>query len=151
MKIPVIIAVLVVAVGMTALSPALADETPCNVSGEYVGSASADAPQGIRQSIFTLTFQPPADCTPGTSGLVNVDAKLLPKGNHDPEFFSGMVPYTVNDNTLTFGVGGAAAVEGRLAFAPCGIADTIVFVASAASDPAVRFAGVARAKTPPCQ
>ena len=151
MKIPVVIAVLGVAVVMMTASPALPAETPCNVSGEYVGSAAADAPQGIRQSIFTLTFHKPADCTPGASGLVNVEAKLLPKGNHDPEFVSVAVPYTVNDNTLTFGVGAAVGVEGRLALAPCGVADTIVFVASAASDPAVRFAGVARAKTPPCQ
>jgi hypothetical protein len=150
MKIPVLIAVLVVAVVMTA-SPAPAAETPCNVSGEYVGSAAADAPQGIRQSIFTLTFQPPADCTPGASGLVTMEAKLLPKGNHAPEVFSALVPYTVNDDTLTFGIAGAVGVEGRLALAPCGVADTIVLVASAASDPAVRFAGVARAKVPPCQ
>ena len=148
MTIGVVLVVLGLAVAMTA-SPARADETPCNVAGEYVGSAAADAPQGIRQSIFTLTFHPPANCTPGASGVVNVDAKLLPKGNHDPEFFSAAVPYTVNDNTLTFGVGGAG-LEGRLALAPCGVADTIVFVASAASDPATRFAGVARAKTPPC-
>ena len=150
MKIPVAIGALVAAVVMTA-TPALAVETPCNDSGEYVGSAAADAPQGIRQVLFTLTFQPPANCSPGATGLVNVAGKLLPKGNHDPEFVSASVPYTVNDNTLTFDVGGGVAVEGQLAFGPCAVADTIVFVASAASDPPVRFAGVAHAKTPPCQ
>jgi hypothetical protein len=148
MKIPVVIAVLVVAAWMT-VSPSLAAETPCNVSGVYVGSAAADAPQGIRQSIFTLTFQPPADCTPGASGLVNVEAKLLQKGNHAPEFFSGQVPYTVNNDTLTLALGGSIAAEGLLAFGPCGVADTIVFVASAGSDPSVRFSGVAHSKTPP--
>ena len=149
MKITVVIAALVTTVVMTAaLAPAA--ETPCNVSGEYVGSAAADAPQGTRQALFTLTFQPPAACTPGTPGLLKVEGKLLPKGNHDPEVFSASVPYTVNDNTLTFDLGGGVVVEGWLAFAPCGVADTIVFVAAAASDPPVRFAGVAHAKTPPC-
>ncbi len=150
MKIAVAIGALVAAVVVTA-SLALAVETPCNVAGEYVGSAAADAPQGIRQSLFALTFQPPADCTPGTPGLLQVEGKLLPKGNHDAEFFSALVPYTVNDNTLTFDLGGGVAVEGRLAFGPCDVADTIVFVAAAASDPPVRFAGVAHAKSPPCQ
>jgi hypothetical protein len=149
MKIPMVAVLGVVALMMVA-RPALAAETPCHVSGEYVGSAAADAPQGIRQSLFTLTFHPPGDCNPGTSGVVDIDAKLLPKGNHDPQVFSASVPYTVNDGTLTFGVAGAVEVGGRLAFAACDKADTIVFVASAGTDPAFRFAGVARAKTPPC-
>lgn len=95
-----------VALGVAVMfAPVVAEAqlTTCAVSGDYVLSGSLLSPPGPAQLSGVFTFAPPASCTPGALGTVNVAITLATAGGAAPVAFADS--YQVAGTTVGFGTG----------------------------------------------
>lgn len=87
------------------MSPAVAEAqlTTCAVSGDYVLSGALTSAPGPAQLSGTFTFAPPASCTAGALGTVNIVLTLTTPGGVVPVAFADS--YQVTGTTVGFGTG----------------------------------------------
>jgi hypothetical protein len=101
-----------------AATPATAQPTTCDVSGEFVIAATYIRPDGVAAQVGGLfTFSPPADCASSAVGTVTIAAAIAAPGQPAGPF-GGVYPYTVTGQTIAIEngwlVGGLSGVTGGM-------------------------------------
>jgi hypothetical protein len=131
----IVTSIVVLLLSIPGAGPASAQPpvTSCVLTGAYVVIASLFSGE--------FTFTPPAPCTPGAPGSVQVQLSVL-SGSPGSSAFATTVPYAVDGaGRLTMGSGILGAVSG---VADTGVANSLVFEADPSIVPAnLRFVGMA--------
>ena len=136
----VVLSFLLAALGLLAPAPARAQLTSCVLAGEYTATAILLAQGQDGQFAGRFIFTPPAPCTPGAFGIVELDLAVVVAGS--PSAFGGFLPYTVDAvGRLDIGAG---AIVGAVAGLAEGLANAAAFQTGPALTPAaITLAGAA--------